>query len=293
MQTAGQLVVNAILLGSVYAVTAAGFALVYGVMNILNAAHGSFIMLGAYAAYSLSRILSIEPLLLVPGAMVALFATGFAIQRTLFNRLLGRNIFIVFILTFGLDMVLINLALGIWGGEYCSVGSALRGAGLDVLGVRLSYLRLVVAAWGVLVIVGLILLMSKTGLGLAIQATALEMESAQLAGIDVKRIYAITLGISAGLAGAAGSLLASISAVHPFMGEALLSRAFAVVVLGGLGSVKGALVAGFLLAAVETVGGYFLGGGWSGAIAFVMFVIVLIVQPQGLFGKKFFAEVVM
>jgi len=291
MEQFGQHVVNAVLLGGLYAIIAAGFALVYGVMNILNVAHGALVMLGAYTTYSIANVLEIEPLLLLPVAMVCLFAFGYLVQRVLVERVLDYSIFMVFILTYGLDLVLMNAATSIWSGRLRSVVSILSGEGINLMGVQFSYVRVIVMGWTVIVIVGLLLFMSKTRMGLAIKATALEREAAQLAGIDVKRIYGVTFGISAALAGGAGCLLANIYPIHPYMGLSMLNRAFAVAVLGGLGSMTGALYAGVFLAAAEVVGVIALGGGWADAIAFLLLLIVLILRPQGLLGKKFFAEV--
>jgi len=291
MEQFGQHVVNAVLLGGLYAIIAAGFALVYGVMNILNVAHGALVMLGAYTTYSIANVIEIEPLLLLPVAMVCLFAFGYLVQRVLVERVLDYSIFMVFILTYGLDLVLMNAATSIWSGRLRSVVSILSGEGINLMGVQFSYVRVIVMGWTVIVIVGLLLFMSKTRMGLAIKATALEREAAQLAGIDVKRIYGVTFGISAALAGGAGCLLANIYPIHPYMGLSMLNRAFAVAVLGGLGSMTGALYAGVFLAAAEVVGVIALGGGWADAIAFLLLLIVLILRPQGLLGKKFFAEV--
>jgi branched-chain amino acid transport system permease protein len=229
--------------------------------------------------------------LLLPVTMICLFGFGYVIQRILIERVLDYSIFMVFILTYGLDLLLVNTAFVIWTGRLRSVVSKLTGEGIVLLGVQLPYVRLVVLAWTMLVIVGLLLFMSRTRMGLAIKATALEREAAQLAGIDVKRIYAVTFGISAALGGGAGCLLANIFPIHPFMGMSMLNRAFAVAVLGGLGSMTGALYAGFFLAAAEILGIIVLGGGWADGIAFLMLMVVLILRPQGLLGKKFFAEV--
>jgi branched-chain amino acid transport system permease protein len=291
MQQVGQLVVNGLLLGSIYAIVAAGFALVYGVMNVLNVAHGALIMAGAFATYTITTVFGVEPLLVLPITMILLFGLGYVIQRILVERVLDYSIFMVFILTYGLDLLLTNIAFGIWGGTLRSVDSALTGEGFRILGVHLPYVRLIVLAWTTMAIVGLLIFMSKTRLGLAIKATSLDREAAQLAGIDVRQVYGITFGISAALGGAAGCLLSNIYPVTPFMGVPFLTRAFAVAVLGGLGSVTGALYAGFILAAAEIVGVLVLGGGWADGVAFLVLMLVLVLRPQGLLGKKFFAEV--
>ncbi|MBI4506496.1 MAG: branched-chain amino acid ABC transporter permease [Chloroflexi bacterium] len=286
-----QFVVNGLMLGGIYAIVGAGFALVYGVMNVLNVAHGSFIMIGAYLTYWTVTLLGVDPFVTLPASAVALFAFGYLVQRTVISRVLHASIFMTFILTFGLDMFLINAGLVAWGGSYRAVRPSYADDVLIMGGLTIPYVRLVVLVAVVAVIALLLLFMSKTRLGIAIKATALEREAAQLAGVDVKQIDAITFGLSAALAGVAGGLLAVVLPFGPFMGVPLTGKAFTVAVLGGLGSMTGALYGGFVLAFAEIGGVIALGGEWADGIAFIILLVVLVLRPRGLLGKEFFAEV--
>lgn len=286
-----QFLINVLMLGGIYGIVAAGFSLVYGVMNILNVAHGAFVMFGAYVTFSIVSEFGLDPLLTLPIAAGALFLFAFLVQRYVLHILSGASIFMVFIFTFGLDMALQNSAVLIWSPIYRSVPSPYRG---NVFAIGENYvpvgsLIVFVSAW---LLAGLLFyLLKRTRLGLAIQATALDSESAKLAGVDVRFIYAMTFAIAAALAGAAGSLLAIVVPVYPFMGTLLIGKAFATAVLGGLGSVPGALIAGLLLALGEVSASMLLGAQFAQVVAYVLLVVVLVVRPRGLFGREYFAEV--
>lgn len=286
-----QLIVNIVMLGGIYGLVAAGFSLVYGVMNILNVAHGAFVMLGAYIAFSASTQLGLSAFESVPIAFLVLFAGGFIIQRYLLSLLSESSIFMVFIFTFGLQMALQNLAILIWGPVYRSVPSLLSGHVVIVGGTYIPLGRLVISIIAWLGAAALFLLLSRTKLGLAIQATALDRESAQLAGVNIQYVYAVTFALSAALAGTAGALLSVVAPIYPFMDIELIGKAFAVAVLGGLGSVPGAIVGGLVLATAEQTIAEFGGVQYSQIVAYGILVIVLVVRPRGLFGREHFAEV--
>jgi branched-chain amino acid transport system permease protein len=286
-----QLAINVVMFGSVYALVGGGFSLVYGVMNVLNAAHGGFLMIGAYVTYWLVTTLAVDPLLVLPVTAVVLFAGGFAFQRAFLDRLLGVGIFMTFVLTFGLDMILTNIALVAWGADLRQVHTSYASAVIHVGTLSVPVARLIVLAVAVAMIALLVLFLSRTRTGLAIKATALEREAAQLAGIDIRWIYALTFAIATALAAVAGGLLAPIYAFNPFVGASFLGKAFAVSVLGGLGSITGALYAGFALALAETLTAIFVGAQWSDAVAFIVLIAVLMVRPRGLLGKEYFADV--
>jgi branched-chain amino acid transport system permease protein len=286
-----QFVISGIMLGSIYGIVGAGFALVYGVMNVLNVAHGSFIMIGAYVTYFAAVGLGIDPFLAAPISATVLFVIGYSVQRTIINRVLQSSTFMTFILTFGLDMFLMNSALVAWGGTFRQVRTEYSDWLVQLGGLSVPFLRLMVFVAAGVVTGCLLLFMSKTRLGIAIKATALEREGAQLAGVDVKQIYAITFGISAALAGVCGAMISMIFPFSAFLGTAWIGKAFTVAVLGGLGSVTGALYAGFVLAFAEVAGVLAFGSEWADGVAFAILLAALVLRPRGLLGKEYYAEV--
>ena len=285
-----QVVINGLLLGGLYACVAMGFSLVYGVMNIVNVAHGALIMLGSYVTYWLFYFYGVDPFLSIIPAMVALYVIGYIIQRFFMNRVLETGPFITLILTFGFQWLLINSALVAWTGDYRAVTPSYAGRGFTFGSLIVPYARLGVLLVAIASTVVLQLFMSRTKLGNAIKATALNREGAQLCGVDINRIYAITFGIGAALAALAGSAATMVYTLTPWIGQPLLGRAFVVTVLGGLGSFIGPLVGGLILGLAETIGAATFGTSYQEAISFIILVLILAIRPQGVFGKRFFGE---
>jgi branched-chain amino acid transport system permease protein len=283
-----QAIVNGILFGAVYATIGIGFSLVWGVMNIINVAHGSFIMIGAYLSYTLFAAYGLDPFLSIPLVMACLFVLGYLIQRYVLNLVVRGSVFITLTFTFGLQILIANICLLIWSADYHSIKLAYSGAGINLGGLVIPAVRLGIFAVA-LILTGLFyLFMRRTRIGVAINATALNIEGARTVGIDVGRIYAITFGVSAALAGAAGALISPIMSVNPFLGGPLVGKAFVIAILGGLGSTIGALVGGMVLGLVETVGTVFMPSSYQELLGFSVLVLVLVFRPQGLLGKRFY-----
>jgi branched-chain amino acid transport system permease protein len=283
-----QAVINGLLFGAVYATIGIGFSLVWGVMNIINVAHGSFIMIGAYLSYSLYVAAGIDPFLSIPVVMAALFIIAYVIQKFVLNRVVRGSVFITLTFTFGLQILIANICLLIWSADYRSVKLPYSSAGFQIGGVVIPLVRLGIFAVA-LILTGLFyLFMRKTKTGIAINATALNFEGAKTVGIDVFNIYAVTFGVSAALAGAAGCLISPIMSVNPFVGGPLVAKAFVIAILGGLGSTMGALVGGLVLGLVETVGTVFIPSSYQELLGFSVLVLVLVFRPQGLLGKRFY-----
>jgi branched-chain amino acid transport system permease protein len=283
-----QQVVIGLLLGGVYVAVAIGFSLVWGILNIVNLAHGALVVIGAYTTWWLFSHAGLDPFLTLPIDVVFLFALGYTLQRVLINRVIRAPLFFTLLLTFGVNMVVINLLLLIFRADFRSVTPAYAGSGLDLLGVRVPYIRLaaLAIALGVAGIVALVLNRTKTGF--AIQAVGADKDAAQLVGIDLRHVYALTFAIGAACAGVAGGLLSTIQAINPTAGEPYTLQAFVVVILGGLGRMSATVVGGILFGLIEVmaqtqVPG--LGAGWANAIAFAVLVLVLVVRPQGLMGR--------
>jgi branched-chain amino acid transport system permease protein len=286
--------VNGILAGGILAVVALGFSLVWGIMNIINLAHGAFIMLGAYATYQLFTSFHVDPFLSLPVSFVLLFSLGYLIQRFIMNWVARAPVLTTFLLTFGLSLLIVNIALNVWTGDTRGVTTAYSGANFTLGDVTVPWAKLftLLAALAITGVMQLWLTRSKTGR--AIRATSMDIGAAQLSGVRVTEIYAIVFGLGAGLAGVAGTLISLSYALNPSMGDLFLVKAFVVCVLGGLGSVPGALVGGLVYGIVEafatqidvTIGGQHISGsGLQDAIALVVLLIVLIVRPTGIMGK--------
>jgi branched-chain amino acid transport system permease protein len=282
-----QTIVNGLLIGGIYALVAVGFSLIWGVANIINLTHGVFVLLGAYISFWLFKLYHIDPFLSIPVSMVLLFFLGFFIEKYLLNYVIRAGVFMTLILTFGLARIFENQMVVAWTGDWRAITTAYSGAGLMIGGVSIPYIRLAVFALALLFCIALSIFLNKTKVGMAIRALTFNVEGAIIVGINVGQIYTLTLAISAAMAGAAGSLISTIYSFSPFLGTPYLSWSFVIVVLGGLGSIYGAVVGGILLGLIESFSVLLVGPGYQVAIGFIILVIFLIVRPQGLFGKKF------
>ncbi len=294
MQLLAQDLVNGILAGGILAVVALGFSLVWGIMNIINLAHGAFIMLGAYLTYQLFQSFHVDPFLSLPISFVALFVLGYLIQHYLINWVARAPILTTFLLTFGLSLLLVNIAEIIWTGDRRGITTTYTGASFTALGVTVPWAKLWTLIVALAITAAMQLWLTRTKTGRAIRATSMDIGAAQLSGVRTPQIYAIVYALGAGLAGVAGTLIALSYALTPTMGDPFLIKAFVVCVLGGLGSVQGALVGGLVYGIVEafatqldfTIGTQHISGsGLQDAIALIVLLIVLIVRPTGIMGK--------
>ena len=280
----GQVVISGILSGALYAMVALGLALIFGVMRIINVAHGPLLMLGAYATFFLYSALGINPYLTVPVSMLVLFAVGLLLERTLVFRVVDAPELSSLLLTFGISIALVNLAQLLFTSDLRSVEYL---TGSWVVGpLALSKAR-VVAFTVASALTGLsFLFLQRTRLGKAIRATSQNREVAMVCGIDVQRIHLVTFGLSAALAGAGGALIAVIVAIQPEMGQIWTFKSFLVIVLGGAGNYPGALLGGILLGLIEQLASLFLTTQLSEVVAYVLLVLILLVRPQGLLGGR-------
>jgi branched-chain amino acid transport system permease protein len=282
-----QQLVLGLLLGGVYVAVAVGFSLVWGILNIINLSHGAFIVLGAYVTWTLFTRFGLDPFLSLPIDAAALFVLGYVIQRSLVNRVIRAPVFFTLLLTFGVNLAIVNLLLAIFTSDFRSVTPPYSGSGLALGGVLVPYVRLAAFVIALVLAALLALLLGRTRVGAAIQAVASDRDAAQLVGIDLRHTYALTYGIGAATAGIAGGLLSLVQAISPTAGEPYTLQAFVVVVLGGLGSVTASVVGGLVFGLIEVFGQQApgLGAGYANAIAFAVLVIVLAVRPRGLLGR--------
>jgi branched-chain amino acid transport system permease protein len=280
----GQITVNAVLLSGTLALVALGFSLVWGIVNIVNLAHGAFIVLGAYATYFLNEALGVDPFLSIPTVMVMLFGLGWAIQRVLINQVIQAPLLATFLLTFGLEILIVNLASYFFKADVRAVTTPYSGSGFEIGSVRVPYIRLAALVVSLSLVGALAGFLRRSKMGRAIRATGMDLDAARLTGVRVGRIYAATFAIGAALAGAAGALLSMIVPFDPNLGGTYTQRAFAICVVGGLGNVATVLIGATIYAFVEVFVGTWLPS-LSRAVTFAIVVLVLILRPQGLAGK--------
>jgi branched-chain amino acid transport system permease protein len=283
-----QQIVLGLLVGGVYVVVAVGFSLVWGILNIVNLAHGALVITGAYLTWWLFTAYHVDPFLALPIVAIVLFAFGYLLQRVLVNRVIRAPLFFTLLLTFGVNLVLVNVLLLLFKSDFRSVTPGYSGSGLGIGGVQIPYIRLAALAVALLVAAVVALLLNRTRTGAAIQAVGADRDAARLVGVDLRHVYALTFAIGAACAGVAGGLISTTQAITPTAGEPYTLQAFVVVVLGGLGRVGATVVGGLLFGLVETLGQTMvpgLGAGWANAIAFAILVLVLLVRPQGLMGR--------
>jgi branched-chain amino acid transport system permease protein len=278
-----------LLQGGLFALVAVGFSLVWGVMNVVNVAQGGFVVLGAYITWELNATLGFDPFVGMIVAAGLLFVVGYLIQRMLVNLVVNAPIFLTLLLTFGLELLLINGMVLVFSGDYRSIPTSYASTGLRFGEVHIPIGRLLAFAVAVTVTLLLVLLMNHTRTGLAIAATGMDRGAARFMGIRARHVYALTFGISAALAGAAGAMVGTVGTFSPADAGRFTLLSFVVAVLGGLGSMYGALAGGIVLGLVIAWGGLYLPGTLVNALAFGVLILVLSVRPSGLFGRAFYA----
>jgi branched-chain amino acid transport system permease protein len=285
---AAQILINALVLGCLYACIAIGFSLVWGVLNVINLIHGSFIVLGAYLAWGLYQWLHISPWYALLVAAPAFFALGYVLQRLILNRVITAPVLVTLTLTFGLDLILNNAMIYYFKADYRKLTLTPPMGSVSIFGVVVPVDRLIATAAALALTGILYLILRRLRVGRAIVAVRLDRDAARLMGVEVNSIYAIAFGLGAALAGCAGVLMALIFPISPLTSTAYLGKAFVVCVLGGLGSVSGALAGGILLALIEGVGSALIGPAHATTLSFALLIVFLIVRPQGLLGRKGF-----
>jgi branched-chain amino acid transport system permease protein len=285
---AAQILINALVLGCLYACIAIGFSLVWGVLNVINLIHGSFIVLGAYLAWGLYQGLHISPWYALLIAAPLFFVLGYVIQRVILNRVITAPVLVTLTLTFGLDLILNNAMIYYFKADYRKLTLTPPMGSISFFDVVVPVDRLIATVAALALTGVLYLILRKLRVGRAIVAVRLDRDAAVLMGVDVNSIYAIAFGLGAALAGCAGVLMALIFPISPLTSTAYLGKAFVVCVLGGLGSVSGALAGGILLALIEGIGSAMIGPAHATTLSFVLLIIFLILRPQGLLGRKGF-----
>ena len=273
--------------GCIYILLATGLNLIFGVMKIVNFAHGEFLMIGAYITATIFIFTGINPYVIILFSMLALIGIGGVIERFCFRPILGTGKLNEIFLSIGLIYIFTNSAAMIWGDEWQSIKSPYEGISVPVGSLNLPLDYIIIMVVTVAILVALYFFLKKTRTGREMRATSQNRKGAMLVGINVERMDILSFGIGCALAAAAGTLwVVSGQVFNPYMGSTPAVKAFAIIILGGLGSIPGAIIGGLLYGIAENGAAYFLGGVWKDAISFIILIIVLIIRPTGLFGES-------
>ena len=279
-----QHVINGLLQGCILALVGLGFSLVWGILNIINLAHAALIMLAAYLTYFLWALAGIDPFLSLPLTMAVLFAAGYLLQKYVINLVMGASVLTTFLLTFGFESLLVNLALRLFSADTRQSKPFYANASLNLGPLYLPYTQLGAVVVALTLTYAIYLFLDHTRTGSSIRAVGQDRVAARLMGIDIGRTYALTFGIGAALAAASGTLLSTTSGFAPNGFGTFNVLAFSVVVLGGLGSIPGALLGGLAFGLVYEFGGTYVLS-QRDVVIFAILILVLVLRPRGLLGR--------
>ena len=273
-------------IGCIYILLATGLNLIFGVMKLVNFAHGELLMIGAYVSFSVTTALGVNAYIAVFVSMGIVALIGITVERLAFRRVLGADKLNEIFVSLGLILIFDNIAVLIWGEKIKQITSPFENMSLPLGEASIRFDWLIALAFVAAILVGLMFLIKKTKIGRAMRATSQKSQASMLMGINIEHIYIFTFALGAALAGAAGSLYGIIFPFNPYIGALPTIKAFAIIILGGLGSIPGAIIGGLLYGIAEQSAVIFLGGIWRDAVAFSLLIIVLILRPKGLFGEK-------
>ena len=281
-----QSLISGILIGGVYALIGIGLTIIFGVMRIINFAHGDLLMLGMYGTYFLFTLFNIDPFASIVITIPLMFAYGAFVQKVFINRVLSALPQNQILLTIGLGLIMSNTIMLAFTSDYKILSTSYSSASVKLAGISISTPLVISFLITALITAALYWFLLKTDTGQAIRATAQDREAAQLMGINVKRMSMIAFGLGASLAGTAGALISPTYYIFPQVGSAFTLKAFVITVLGGMGSIIGATLGGVLIGIAESIGGVYFGSGWKEVVVFVLFLLVLLFRPAGLMGKS-------
>jgi len=272
--------------GCIYILLATGLNIIFGVMKLVNFAHGQLLMIGAYIAFAAATALGLNAYIAILVAMGVVALIGVGLERFTFRRVLGTDKLNEIFVSLGLIYVFENAAVLLWGNRSQQIASPFQGLQLSLGQVSIGYDRLLAISVVIVILIALFLLLKKTKIGLAMRATSQKSTASMLMGVNIEKVYIFTFALGAALAGAAGALYGIIFPFNPGIGALPTIKAFAIIIIGGLGSIPGAVIGGLLYGIAENTAVYFLGGIWQDAIAFALLIIVLVIKPTGIFGEK-------
>jgi branched-chain amino acid transport system permease protein len=281
-----QALVSGILIGGAYALIGIGLTIIFGVMRIINFAHGDLMMVGMYATYYLFTLLHIDPFLSIIITIPLMFLYGAFLQKAFINRALSALPQNQILLTIGLGLIMSNTVMLAFTSDYKILTTRYSSSSVKILGISISSPLVISFAITVAITAALYWFLARTNTGQAIRATAQDREAATLMGINVRRMSIIAFGLGSALAGTAGALIAPTYYIFPQVGSIFTLKAFVITVLGGMGSVIGAMLGGVLIGVAESIGGAYFGSSWKEVVVFVLFLLVLLFKPSGLLGKS-------
>lgn len=280
-----QALVDGLLMGGVYALAALGLSLIFGVMKITNFAHGAMMTVGMYTVYVVSTYFGLNPYIAMIFSAVVSFGLGYLIQKYLIHSISNAPTHNQLLLTLGLAYVLENVILAVFTPNYKNLDSDMVPKTIDLGVITINSAKLIAVGVVVAITAAVYLLLYKTRMGKAIRACSFNTEGAKLMGISIRKTNGVAFGIGALCTGIAGALLTPILSIFPTIGETFQLKCFVIAILGGIGNLWGALVSGIIIGVVESVTGYYVGGGWSEFMIYLIFILILLVKPEGLFGK--------
>lgn len=290
IQPLAQNLIYGVLIGALYGLAAVGLSLVFGVTKLLNVSHGELLMLGGYASFWIFKLLGIDPFVSIPITILFLVIIGFILYKLVFSRVVTygteskiKNSLLV---GFGLSIVIQNIVLLLWTADHRSIKTSYSGEAITMLGIRLPVVRLISLAITLIAVLALNYFLKKSYTGKAIRATVENWESASLMGINIQKVYLLSFIIGCALAGVAGILVTLSYSIDPSMGLEWTLKSLVVMVLGGLGNILGTFFGGIILGVTESATGFLIGGNYREIAGLVLFIIILVFKPQGLFGIK-------
>ena len=281
-----QSLISGILVGGVYALIGIGLTLIFGVMRIINFAHGDIMMIGMYLTYMLFSMAGIDPFVSVLISFPLMYLLGVFLQKVLINRVLDALPQNQILLTIGMGLIMSNTMMLAFTSDYKILSTSYSSSSFSVGGISISQPLTISFLITAVITAGLYWFLVKTNTGQAVRATAQDREAAQLMGINVKRMSGIAFGLGAGLAGTAGALISPTYYIFPQVGSVFTLKAFVITVLGGMGSVVGAAIGGVVVGVSESMGAVYISSGWKDVVVYVIFLLVLLFKPAGLLGKS-------
>jgi branched-chain amino acid transport system permease protein len=281
-----QTLLSGVLIGLIYALVAVGLTLIFGVMDIVNFAHGEFLMLGMYASFWGFSLWALDPLFTLPLTALMLFALGASIYHLVIRRIIRAPMLSQIFTTFGLMILFRGVAQFLWKPDFRAIGHSMVQGNVMFSGLQFGLPQIAAAAGAVVVTGAIGWFLQRTRLGAALEATAADKEAAALMGIDIQKMFGLAWGIGAACAGVAGALLSTFFPIYPEVGANFILIAFVTVALGGFGSVAGAFWAGIIVGIVEVFGGFLVGPEYKLALVLALYLLVVLLRPQGLLGRS-------
>ena len=283
-----QSLIGGLLMGSIYALLAVGLNMVFGGMRVVNNAHANFVVLGSYLAYALFRRFGLDPLVSMFITVIPFFLLGVAIQRFLIEPLKRREAVMLttLLVMAGVWIIVETLTLITWTADFRFVKASYTGTSFEVMGMMISTARVIFSAVAAVLLVGIYLFLTKTDRGRAIRAITEDREASQLMGVRITEVTTLTFGLALALAGVGGGLMSTMYSFYPAMADVWRGRLSCIVILGGLGSIPGSIVAAFIFSVAEALVTLYAGAVWTDVVTYSLVIIVLLVRPGGLMGKQ-------